>query len=59
MAVERESPSGRRWEVTAIVRDALILAAICSRGSVAMLLCLFDQPVDPLLVLGARIQGEK
>src|SRR4030042_396216 len=56
-AVQRESPSGRRWEVTAIVRDALILAAMSSLGSAPMSLRLLDQLVDPLLVLRALIQG--
>ena len=58
-AVQRESPSGLRWEVTAILRDALILSAMSARGSAAMLLGLLDQLVDPVLVLRARIQGEK
>src|SRR5512135_197248 len=59
LAVQRESPSGRRWEVTAIFCDALILSAMRARGSASMLFHLLDQLIDPFLMLRARIQGEK
>ena len=58
-AVDKESPSGRRWEVMASRRQSAILRTIGSRGGTLILLARSKQPFDPVVQVRARIEGEK
>ena len=57
--VQRESPSGRRWEVIARRRLSAIFLTMRSRGVVFIFLGRLKDPLDPFAHVRRRIQSKK